>query len=106
MPTGSTPASALVPCSCVTCDSRRRWHSQREGTLSRNVCAVTEPPRAPHKPGASWTADEARRFLAAAKPDTYSPLWLLALSTGLRRGELLGLRWSDLDVERGMLTVR
>jgi integrase len=80
--------------------------AMREGTLSRNVCAVTEPPRAPPKPGASWTADEARRFLVAAKADTYSPLWLLALSTGLRRGELLGLRWSDLEVERGMLTVR
>jgi integrase len=52
------------------------------------------------------THSEARSFLDAAKSDTYWPLWLVYLSTGLRRGEALGLRWSDLDLDRGRLSVR
>jgi integrase len=78
----------------------------REGIVARNVCAATEKPRQRHAPGVTWTAEEARRFLVAAKDDTYWPLWLLALKTGLRRGELLGVRWSDLDLDRGTLTVQ
>lgn len=58
------------------------------------------------KPGTTWTSDEARRFLDKAETDTYALLWLLALKRGLRRGELLGLRWSDLDLDRGTLTVQ
>src|SRR5215208_88080 len=38
--------------------------------------------------------------------DTYWPLWLLALKTGLRRGELLGIRWKDLDLDKGTLQVQ
>jgi integrase len=41
-----------------------------------------------------------------AKDDIYWPLWLLALKTGLRRGELLGLRWNDLDLDAGTLRVQ
>src|SRR5829696_6973491 len=79
--------------------------AEREGIVSRNVCRSTEPPKATPKPGTSWTAEEARRFLAVAESDTYWPLWSLALATGLRRGELLGLRWQDLDLDRRLLTV-
>lgn len=80
--------------------------AEREGIVGRNVCAVTEPPSAKAPQGRTWTADEARRFLAKAKDDTLAPLWLLALATGLRRGELLGVRWQDIDLERGALTVK
>jgi integrase len=79
--------------------------AEREGIVSRNVCRSTEPPKATPKSGTSWTAEEARRFLSAAESDTYWPLWSLALATGLRRGELLGLRWRDLDLDRQLLTV-
>jgi integrase len=80
--------------------------AEHEGIVSRNVCAATDKPRSRQKPGTTWTGDEARRFLNKAQTDTYAPLWLLALKTGLRRGELLGLRWSDLDLDRGTLTVQ
>jgi integrase len=73
--------------------------------LPRNVCAVTEPPRVTYKPGKTWTADDAQRFLAASDADTYHPLWLVALTTGLRRGELLGVRWQDLDLNKRTLRV-
>jgi integrase len=52
-----------------------------------------------------WNAEEAWRFLAAAESDTHRALWVLALATWLRRGELLGLRWQDLDLGEGRLTV-
>ena len=68
--------------------------AEREGIIPRNVCAATEKPRSRQQPGTTWTGDEARRFLVKAEADTYAPLWLLALKTGLRRGELLGVRWS------------
>jgi integrase len=80
--------------------------AEREGIITRNVCAATQKPRSRHTPGTTWTGQEARQFLDQAETDTYAPLWLLALKTGLRRGELLGLRWSDLDLDRGTLTVR
>jgi integrase len=53
-----------------------------------------------------WTADQASAFLAATSGDRLAALWRVALTTGLRRGELLGLRWDDLDLDAGTLTVR
>jgi integrase len=45
----------------------------------------------------AWTAEEVRRFLTVAAEDRLGPIWRLALATGLRRGELLGLTWDDID---------
>jgi integrase len=52
------------------------------------------------------TAEEAGRLLAAAKGDRLEALYVLALTTGLRRGELLGLRWQDVDLDERVLYVR
>jgi integrase len=79
--------------------------AEREGSVRRNVCTLVDPPRDNPKPGATWTAEEARRFLAEAKSNLLHPFWLLALTTGMRRGELLGLRWQDVDLQAGTLTV-
>lgn len=53
-----------------------------------------------------WTGAEARRFLAASRSDRWYALYAVALSLGLRRGEALGLRWSDVDFDAGVLHVR
>jgi integrase len=53
----------------------------------------------------TWTAEQATAFLAAAADDPLYACWLLALVCGLRRGELAGLRWSDLDLGRATLSV-
>jgi integrase len=48
----------------------------------------------------TWTPAELRRFLEVAREDELYPAFYLAATTGLRRSELLGLRWSDLDLDR------
>lgn len=53
----------------------------------------------------AWTPDEVRAVLAAAVEDRWAALFVVAASTALRRGELVGMRWSDLDLEAGALTI-
>jgi integrase len=50
--------------------------------------------------------DEARRLLKAAASDRLGPYWTVALQTGARRGELLGLAWSDVDLDKGTMTIQ
>ena len=52
------------------------------------------------------TEDEMQRFLIQAKYDGYFEICLLALTTGMRRGEIMGLQWQDLDFESGKLEIR
>ncbi len=77
----------------------------RLGLIPRNVCDVVTPPRVERKEMTTWTQDEARRFLAAAKDSGYGPLWAVFLATGMRRGEVLGLRWQDFNGDARTLTV-
>jgi integrase len=77
----------------------------REDLFGRNVAAAVRLliPRCNFEP---FTAAEARRYLRVAKTHRHGALYELALRTGLRQGELLGLRWDDLDLDAGYLTVR
>ena len=50
-------------------------------------------------------AEQGRRFLHAAREDRFEALYVLSLTTGLRMGEALGLRWSDIDLDAGTLRV-
>jgi integrase len=52
-----------------------------------------------------WDEDETRRFLAATSQDLLHGMWRVALGTGMRRGELLGLRWEDVDLVHDQLRV-
>ena len=81
----------------------------RKGRLSRNVATLADPPRAKDtKPRevAWWTPSEERAFLDFTAAEALGPLFRLAAMTGMRRGEVCGLRWSDVDLERGRLEVR
>jgi integrase len=53
-----------------------------------------------------WSPTELRAFLAGVAGDRLAAAWRLAATTGMRRGEILGLRWSDVDLEAGRLAVR
>jgi integrase len=80
--------------------------AMRLGLVSRNVADLVTPPRWTRREMTIWTLDEARRFLSVADQSHHGPIWALALATGMRRGELLGLRWQDVDWERGTVSVR
>jgi integrase len=63
-------------------------------------------PRCPKTEMKVWNAEQAKAFLAAAKADRLHALYVLALSTGMRKGELLGLQWADIDLAGRFLTVQ
>jgi integrase len=76
------------------------------GLVARNVCDAISPPRKHHKEISPLTADQVRMLLETAKGHPQEALFVLALATGMRRGELLGLKWQDINFTTGMLYVR
>ena len=81
----------------------------RWGQLSRNPLDAADPPRAKGNGSGemhTWTKDQLRGFLNAVADDRLWPLWYLVALTGMRRGEAIGLRWRDVDLEAGRLSVR
>ena len=78
----------------------------RWGKPPRNPAEMADPPRSRAPEMKTWQKGELRRFLASVEDDRLDAAWLLVSTTGLRRGELLGLRWSDLDFEAGRAAIR
>jgi integrase len=78
----------------------------RQGIVARNVAALTRGPRNPRPEGRTLTPEQARTLLVALEGHPHEALFVLMLTTGLRRGEALGLRWEDVDFELGVLRVR
>ena len=78
----------------------------RWGYLSSNPASAADPPWVPSSEMPVWDISQLRAFLSAARDDARYPLWLFYLLTGVRRGEALGLRWSDLDLARKRVTIR
>lgn len=76
------------------------------GTVARNVIALATPPRVARHEIQPLTAAQARALLEAARGERLEALYVMALSSGMRLGELLGLRWSDVDLDGNMVQVR
>jgi integrase len=76
------------------------------GLLAINPADAVEPPRPKRKETRVLDEAESAKLLAAARDGRYYVPVLLAVTTGMRRGEILGLRWSDLDLDAGTLAVR
>lgn len=76
------------------------------GRLKASPCDAVTPPRHRRADPRWWTPEELRRFAAATASRPYALAWQLALCCGLRRGELAGLRWSDIDQAAGLIHVR
>lgn len=72
----------------------------------RNAARLAEPPRVPRRETRPLSSDQAQTLIRAIDGDRLEALYLVALGVGLRQGELLGLAWSDVDFERGVLTLR
>ena len=83
----------------------------RWGRLARNVADLADPPSAKaerdSRRGAmrTWSSEQLRAFLAHVAEDRLAALWHLAATTGMRRAELAGLRWQDVNLEAGRLAV-
>jgi integrase len=78
-----------------------RWN-----TIPRNPCDAVDPPRVPRKEMNVFSQEQARDFIAAVSGDPLEALYITAITTGMRQGELLALRWRDIDLEAGVITVR
>lgn len=80
----------------------------RWGYLPRNVAEFSGPPKqtSSGKVMRTWTPDELRSFLEHVSNDPNYAAWVLAANTGMRRGEVLGLRWQDIDFDRRRLSIR
>jgi integrase len=78
----------------------------RWGLIVRNVSDAVSAPRREHYEIHSLTLEQAQQLLAAAKGDSLEALWMLALTTGMRRGEILALKWQDISFAQSMLQVR
>ncbi len=76
------------------------------GLLARNPAAFVRPPRVDKAETDTWSADEVARFLKSREGDRLYALWALLATTGMRRGEALGLYWSDVDLDEGKVAIR
>jgi integrase len=85
---------------------RALGQAHRWGLVSRNVAKLVDPPRVRRPEIRPLTPEQARTLLEAARGDRLEALYTVALAVGLRQGEALGLRWDDIDLDRGWLTVR
>ncbi len=88
-------------CLHKACKDAVRW-----GHISRNPLDAADPPCKKGdgtKEMRTWTKEQLKAFLDSVKDDRLHPLWHLIAMTGMRRGEALGLRWSDVDLEKARL---
>ncbi|WP_030180407.1 tyrosine-type recombinase/integrase [Streptomyces sp. NRRL S-813] len=78
----------------------------RRGHLARNPVQLAKAPRVSEEEVEPYTVEEVQRLLRAADDRRNSARWAVALALGLRQGEALGLKWADVDLDRGVLMVR
>jgi integrase len=80
--------------------------AMKEELIMRNVARLVDLASYKSKKVQPWSIEEATQFLGAAESDPLYPAYLIALLYGLRRGEVLGLRWSDIDFDNNLLHIR
>jgi len=85
--------------------TRALTDAQRDGLLVVNVARNMDPPRAVKREREAFTAGEAHHLIANADGRLASR-WVMAAMLGLRQGEVLGLRWSDVNLDDGLLKVQ
>lgn len=74
--------------------------------VSKNVTEAVTPPKSPKKEIRVLTAEEVKRLLKTAAGERFEVLYVLAVTTGMRQGELIGLKWGDIELGEGILRVR
>lgn len=81
-------------------------HAMRQELVFRNVAALASPPRVRREEQRALSNEEIGGLLAALDGERLRPLIVMGVVLGLRRGELMALRWADCDLDRARLTVR
>jgi integrase len=81
-------------------------HALRQGMIARNPCEAVDPPRAQGSEMKTLSGSEVGVLLSGTEGERFHTLYVLAITSGLRMGELLGLRWSDVEFEKRRLFVR
>ena len=83
-------------------------HALKLRLIPRNPCQGTTPPKLTHKEMKFYDETQVHQLLdtALAIEDPYYPIYFLAIHTGMRQGELLGLKWEDIDLDRRILQVK
>jgi len=79
--------------------------AERLGLVVRNAAAAAKPPVPSKREHTTWSADELARFLGSLEGERLAAAFVLLATTGMRRGEALGLRWSDVDLRAGRLSI-
>ncbi len=100
---GMSSASVLQ---CHRILSRALKVAMQRGKVARNVCTLVDAPSLVRTEVDPLSAADARKLLVTARTGRNAARWSVALALGLRQGEALGLQWTDVDLERGTLTVR
>jgi integrase len=99
--------SASMTARCCRVMHRAIAVAIRHGRFTRpNPFAQIDRPKPEYREKRALSIDEARLFLAAAADDRFEALWLLLLTAGLRLGEALALRWTDVDFNRRTIAIR
>jgi integrase len=78
----------------------------RYNLIARNVCDAVSPPRRVHYEIQPLSMEQAQQFLTIAKGHSLEALFVLAITTGMRRGEILALKWQDINFSQNTLQVR
>jgi integrase len=92
---GSSPSTVHHLHACL---HRALAMAERWEQVNRNVARLVTPPRVPRHKVEPLTIDEVRRFLDAVRGSRFEAAFVIAVVTGVRLGELLALRWDDIDV--------
>jgi len=76
------------------------------GKIEANVAKLVKAPKVPKKEMRVWNEEQLAQFFREFTNERYYTLFLVAATTGMRRGEVLGLKWQDIDFEQAKLSVR
>jgi len=79
--------------------------AEQDGILTRNVASIAEGPKLDYSEGRSLSPEQAKIFLQAVKGHRHEGAYVIALSLGLRRGEILGLCWNDIEASEGTVVL-
>lgn len=99
------PLSAKSVRHAHTMLSKALGDAVRRGHVVRNVASDARPPRLERREMKVWAAGQLRAFLAHVNGDRLYAMWLLLATTGMRRGEVLGLQWDSVDLDVGRLAI-